>query len=160
MKKILLILAIICPLLSSAQVETIRNINVVRNITFPTVAVPYPTGYFVVTAEFRLPLPAQLVGNPNAGKLAQTYKNIYNIERLDTIGNDVYVVFSIEPISRNIFKVENDVQTSTFMDDEDVQMLLEDEYYRYELRLAQFALFPFDLIIGKSLKNTTWGQED
>jgi hypothetical protein len=154
MKKILLAL-MLASFTSFAQVETIRFTNMVRHIEV-NAATGVPSGYIEVSALFRIPLPAALLGNNQLSKIAASYKSMYSIDRLDTIENVVYAVFNVQLPSMGIYKQVNGITTENLITDIDIQNALEAEYNVYNYRFSFFQLLPFDNIIGKSKIGTSW----
>lgn len=142
------------------QVESMKVLSLKRNIHFemhPILNMPIPSGYIEITAQFKLPLPSMLALNPNLAKIADTYKDMYGIDRIDTIGGTMYAVFiaAIPPL--NIYKIDsNQVTTTQLIDESDVQYAIFSEYNVYAYKFGLFQLFPFDAIIGKSYINGEW----
>ena len=155
MRTILTGLMLLICITVSAQVETIRYINLERHIEVNTTT-GVPTGYVTVSAQFRIPIPATLIGNENVSKIADTYKSMYKIDHLDTVDAITYAVFMIEPISMNIYKVVNGVTSTSLITDIDIQQALETEYNVYVTKFGCFQLFPFDGIINKSKIGSSW----
>jgi hypothetical protein len=142
------------------QVDSIKVLSIKRNIRIdihPVFAIPVPTGYIEITARFKLPLPTSLALNPNLAKIADSYKDMYGIDRIDTIGGSMFAVFiaAIPPL--NIYKIDsNQITTTELIDEIDVQQAIFNEYNVYAYRFGLFQLFPFDAIIGKSYINGQW----
>lgn len=155
MKKTIFIALMLASITSFSQVETIRFTNMVRHIELNT-STGVPSGYIEVSAIFRIPLPPALLGNSQIAKIADSYRTMYSIDRLDTIDNIVYAVFSVQLHSMGIYKKVNGITTENLITDIDIQNALEVEYGLYSYRLSLFQLMPFDNIIGKSKIGTSW----
>jgi hypothetical protein len=153
MKKLITASLVMLTMTLQAQIETIRYIDLTRHIT---IVDGVPQGYIEVSAEFTLPLPQELAENEQVVKIAETYKSMYNINRIDTIGGVYYAVFRSEPTSMGLYRVVDGTTTQDMIDNVDIQNALEEEYQRYVVGFAAFQLFPFDDIIGKSKINGTW----
>ena len=106
--------------------------------------------------EFRIPLPAPLVGVVNAPDIMKSYQGIFNIIGLDTIGLTYYAVFLSRPLRMPFFKVVNDVTTNTPNMPQDYYDELMTIYEDFESELNNFSLMPSDAIIGRKWNGTTW----
>lgn len=104
-------------------------------------------GYIHVNAKFILDLPAPLVGVPNIQTIAESYAQIFGIEKVEN--NKVY--FSAK-VHTDVFKPDG----TGLVDEQYLQNLLLAEYTIYEQRLSAFSLLPFDQIIGKSWDGASW----
>lgn len=143
------------------QVENMKVLSLKRNIQMnihPIFNIPVPSGYIELTAQFKIQLPASLALNPNVAKIAETYKNMYGIDRIDTIGGTMYAVFNATIPPLNIYQIDSVTQetTSTMINETDVQNAIQAEYNIYLYKFGLFQLFPFDGIIGKSYINGQW----
>ena len=154
MRKLIFIALMLASFTSFGQVETIRYLDLNRHIDFSPSGIP--SGYIEVTAMFRIPIPASIIGINNISMIANTYKSMYRIDHLDTIANVVYACFNVAPITLNIYRVVDGVTTSELITDIDIQVALEDEYVNYAKKFEDFELFPFDNIIGKSKIGEQW----
>lgn len=140
---------------SSQDFERIRVTGVTRNIQVDP-ASGMPSGYIEVRSLFRLQLPEALAQLPNVAIIAESYRSMFNIERIDTINATLYAVFIPSPINMSIWKVVNGVTTQDMITDADIKAALQQEYNIYTARLGTFQLLPFDAILGKSLIGATW----
>lgn len=131
---------------ASAQVDKIRITNVRHD----------KQGSTSYSAEYRVPLPAQLVGVPHSLDILQAYMGIYSVKGLDTIGTDIYLIFEINASPLGVFKVVDNETTEFFNMPEDFYAPLEAQYAELETSLSQFQLLPSDAIIGKVLINNQW----
>ena len=153
MKKLLLIISIFCACNAQAF-EKIRYVGMTKHINVSAEGIP--SGYIELQMLFRVQLPEALAQQPNIAPIAETYKSMFNIDRIDTIDNVLYGVFTPQPFSINIYKQVNGVTTTDLVTDSDIKTIVQNEYNIYTARLSQFQLFPFDAIIGKSLIGSTW----
>jgi hypothetical protein len=138
-----------------------KVLSLKRNIQMsihPVFNVPIPTGYIELTAQFKIQLPTSLALNPNVALIAETYKNMYGIDRIDTIGGTMYAVFNAVIPPLNIYQIDSATNetTTTLINEVDVQNAINDEYQIYLYTFGLFQLFPFDGIIGKSYINGEW----
>lgn len=154
MKKLFTAAAFILLTLATYGQEKIRYVSMKRNIVFDGAGIP--SGYIELSMIFRVRIPESLSQLPNVAQIADTYKDMFNIKKLDTVGNEYYAVFNPPPISINIYREVNGVTTQDLITDEDVKAKLIEEYAVYVARLGQFQTFPFDSIIGKSLIGNQW----
>lgn len=156
MMKLITAVALLLTMSASGQnFERIRVLDVSRRITVDP-ATGVPSGYIEVRPLFRLQLPEALAQLPNVNKVAESYRSMFNIDKIDTIDNTLYAVFIPSPINMNIYKVVDGVTTTDLITDADIKAALQAEYNIYTARLSAFQLLPFDLIIGKSLIGNTW----
>lgn len=153
--RIIFIALMLASFTSFSQVETIRYIDLNRHIEINTTT-GVPSGYIEVSAMFRIPVPATLIGTTNVAKIADTYKSMYHIDHLDTVDAVTYACFNISPITLNIYRVMDGITTTSMITDIDIQQALEAEYAYYTYKFGCFQLFPFDNIIGKSKIGTSW----
>lgn len=142
MKKLILAVCLLLTITTQAQ-EKIRILNVRHDAVGST--------YY--TAQYRVPLPANLSGVAHAAEIVNAYKTVYRIEALDTINNVVFAVFNIEAKPMLLFKDE--AGTTPNMPEDYYAPLLE-QYAELEAGLAAFQLLPSDYIIGKKLIADTW----
>jgi hypothetical protein len=146
MKKYLLILLLFAALPSFSQVDKIRITNVSHD----------KQGSTSYSAEYRVPLPVQLVGIPHSLDILKAYMGIYNVKGLDTVGTDIYLIFEINASPLGVMKVVDNVTTEFPNMPEDFYAPLEAQYAELEYALSQFQLLPSDAIIGKVLINNQW----
>lgn len=126
--------------------EKIRILNVTHDAT----------GATNYTAQYRVPLPENLVGIPHAAEIVNAYKSVYRIESLDTINNVVYAVFTIQASPMPLFKVVDNITIAEPYAPKDFYAPLIEQYEELEAGLAAFQLLPSDYIIGKKLIADTW----
>lgn len=126
--------------------EKIKEIKVTRFLTGLDGQSQFD-GYIEVTAKFILDLPVALSGVTNIAEIAESYANIFGIEKVE-LGK---VYFSAK-IHSSVFKSD----LSGVIDDEDVKQMLLDEYAIYVQRLDSFTLLPFDSLIGKTWDGVAW----
>lgn len=159
--RILLIAAcLLLTMTATAQdFERIRVTGVTRNIQIDP-ASGMPSGYIEVRSLFRLQLPEALAQLPNVAIIAESYRSMFNIDRIDTIDQVLYAVFIPSPINMSIWKVVNGITTQDMITDADIKAELQQEYNIYTARLGTFQLLPFDGILGKSLIGATWQESD
>ncbi len=147
MKKLIIFIAALLLAVSAfSQVEKIRVINVTHDAN----------GATNYGAEYRVPLPPQLVGIPHSLKILQSYMGVYNVRGLDTVNNTVYMVFEIMAKPLGLFKVVDNETTNDFNMPADFYAPLVEQYNDIEAQLATFTLLPSDGIIGKVLINNVW----
>jgi hypothetical protein len=146
MKKYLLILLLFATFPTFAQVDKIRITNVSHD----------KQGSTSYSAEYRVPLPTQLIGIPHSLDILKAYMGIYSVKGLDTIGTDIYLIFEINASPLGVFKVVDNVTTEFPNMPEDFYAPLEAQYAELEYALSQFQLLPSDAIIGKVLINNQW----
>lgn len=144
---------------SSQDFERIRVTGVTRNIQVDP-ASGMPSGYIEVRSLFRLQLPEALAQLPNVAIIAESYRSMFNIDRIDTINATLYAVFIPSPINMSIWKVVNGVTTQDLITDADIKAALQTEYNIYTARLGTFQLLPFDAILGKSLIGASWEESE
>lgn len=145
MKNIFIAVALLLTLSAQSQ-EKIRILNVSHDATGAT--------YY--TAQYRVPLPANLTGIPHSAEIVNAYKSVYRIESLDTINNVVYAVFTIPAQPLPLYKVVNNITTNQLNSPADFYAQLEAQYDELENGLCNFQLTPSDLIIGKRKIGTSW----
>lgn len=145
MKVLFIAVCLLLTIQANSQ-EKIRILNVTHDAT----------GATNYTAQYRIPLPENLVGIPHAEKIVNAYKRVYRIESLDTINNIVYAVFTIPADPLPLFKVVNNITINEPYMPEDFYAPLLLQYAALEAGLAAFQLMPSDYIIGKKLINNTW----
>lgn len=145
MKKLFIAVCLLLTIQANSQ-EKIRILNVTHDATGAT--------YY--TAQYRVPLPTNLVGIPHASEIVNAYKAIYRIEELDTVNNIVYAVFTIPADPLPLFKVVNNITINEPYMPEDFYTPLILQYNELEAGLSEFQLMPSDYIIGKKLINNSW----
>lgn len=146
MKKYLLILLLFATIPTFAQVDKIRIVNVTHD----------KQGVTNYSAEYRVPLPVQLIGIPHSLDILKAYMGIYSVKGLDTVGTDVFMIFEIAAAPLGVFKVVDNETTEFPNMPEDFYAPLEAQYAELETSLSQFQLLPSDAIIGKVLINNQW----
>ena len=125
----------------------IKIVNVVHNADLST-------NY---QGEFRIPLPAPLVGVVNAPDIMKAYQGIFNIVGLDTIGLTYYAVFRSRMLNMDLFKRDSNDQTTNVPNmPEDYYNSLITLYEEFETELNNFSLMPSDAIIGRKWNGLTW----
>lgn len=145
MKNLILAVCLLLTITTQAQ-EKIRILNVAHD----------KQGATTYTAQYRVPLPANLSGQPHAAEIVNAYKSVYSIETLDTVNNIVYAVFTIQADPLPLFKVVDNLTTSQPNMPEDFYTPLLAQYAELEAGLAAFQLMPSDNIVGKKLIGNTW----
>ena len=146
MKTILFFLLMFLSMSAFSQVDKIRITNVSHD----------KQGVTNYSAEYRVPLPTQLVGVPHSLEILKAYMGIYSVKGLDTIGNDIYMVFEINASPLGVMKVVDNITTEFPNMPDDFYAPLEAQYAELEYALSQFQLLPSDAIIGKVLINNQW----
>ncbi len=126
--------------------EKIKDIRIVRFLTGVD-GVGAFGGYIHITAQFILDLPASLSGVANIQTIAESYSQLFGIEKVEN--GKVY--FSGK-VHTSVFKQDG----VTLIDEDFVKDLLLNEYTIYEQRLSSFSLLPFDQIMGKSWDGVSW----
>lgn len=145
MKKLIFAVFILLSITTFGQ-EKIRILNVAHD----------KQGATTYTAQYRVPLPANLSGIPHAAEIVNAYKSVYRIETLDTVNNIVYAVFTIQADPLPLYKVVDNITTEQPNMPEDYYAPLLAQYAELEAGLAAFQLLPSDNIIGKKLINNSW----
>ncbi len=146
MKTILFFASLLLSVSAFSQVDKIRITNVAHD----------KQGSTSYSAEYRVPLPTQLIGIPHSLDILKAYMGIYNVKGLDTVGTDIYLIFEINASPLGVMKVVDNVTTEFPNMPEDFYAPLEAQYAELEYALSQFQLLPSDAIIGKVLINNQW----
>ena len=147
MKKLILAVLLLLSINVKAQDTLINNIRVNRVYSIDG---PIPQGYIEVTADFILPIPGALIGLNNINVIAESYKSMFGIDRIE--GNRI--IFAGRIPSQGIWKHNNPQEGLTT--DADIWAALEAEYQIYVYKLSMFQLMPFDNVIGSVLIGNTW----
>ena len=152
---------ILLPMLAGAQTQSVEEIRVLsldrRNVT--VMANGIPDGYIEMSVLFRIQIPSALTALPNVSKVAETYRAKYNIDKIDTVNNSYYAVFTPPPVSLPVRKVNNGVTTNDIITDGDIKAILDAMYADYSLKFSDFQLMPFDGIITKSRVGGIWVEQ-
>lgn len=155
MKKLILFFALLTLAVSAfSQVEKIRVLNLTRN-TDTTGGTIF--GGIEITAEYRVPAPASLVGNAKARAIMETYVKQLHVTGVDTVDGVAYLVIQPEPLPLNIYKINaNGITTSTIVTAGQIKKALETKYAQIDSFISGFTLMPFDAIIGKAWDGVNW----
>lgn len=97
-------------------------------------------GYIEVTTELRLDIPAVLNTLPNKKEIADSYRTVYGIERVDN--GHIYFL--------KTFTFENGTTIGA------MQTAFDAAAMYYENALSAFSLQPVDEMIGKVYDGLTW----
>lgn len=144
MKKILLAALLLITTHTFGQVK-IRIVNLSRDIA------PDTTGTITFTAEFNINVPQIFItASGDIQSLAESYKNVYPIDRVTLIQGDAVCSF------RKSYTLPIRKADGSIIDDAYLQTFLEGKYAEFEYGLSNFQPMPFDGIIGRKFINGIW----
>jgi hypothetical protein len=139
---IVLGLLILTPILSSAQVERINVLNIVKN----------PNGYIEVQTLFKAKIPTKLTELPDFVANAQA---LYGVDSIEVSGSESYAVYTIT-FSMPTYRVVNGFTTVNLTTQTDIRTRLEAELSALEAKLNSLVPLPFGTVKEQVFIDSTW----